>query len=429
VAHIRRYKTSIGCDKKSKVKHPVPQGHKHYNVCTGEVRYQVRWIDPRDGKDKKETKTRLDDAREFMRTLDPSKDHAASKRTFDYYADAFLGLADGEGWKRRTVESHTHALLHARGYFSDRKVGQITASDCRSFRSWLASDECPTLRTQRSVAWVYQALSAVLALAVEDGALSANPAAAVRKRRKTNGARPRFEGRFLTSGEVETLAAELRPPYDTMVLFLAYTGLRAGELAGLNVGDLRLIRRTGDGLVGGVVSVERTRHLVKGEWLTDTPKSAKSLRKVRLLSDVAKELADYLSNVHPHGNKPDAPLFPHRKNGGLHPGELDWDQPVEPGSFYRNLFKPAVKDAGLIYTDADGKEHGVRLHDLRHTCASILLTAGMSPYQLSEQLGHASYQITLNVYARWIPDSDDAHPVEGKVVRPTKPQGKVVSIR
>jgi hypothetical protein len=93
----------------------------------------------------------------------------------------------------------------------------------------------------------------------------------------------------------------------------------------------------------------------------------------------------------PPRKQSDAPLFPHRKNGGNAHGEPDWSQPIEPGTFYRNVFKPAVKRAGL---------ENVRLHDLRHTCASILLTAGMSPYELSEQLGHSGYQITLDVYAR-----------------------------
>jgi integrase len=117
----------------------------------------------------------------------------------------------------------------------------------------------------------------------------------------------------------------------------------------------------------------------------------------------------------PPRKQSDAPLFPHRKNGGNAHGEPDWSQPIEPGTFYRNVFKPAVKRAGL---------ENVRLHDLRHTCASILLTAGMSPYELSEQLGHSGYQITLDVYARWIPDQEEAHSMEGKVTRPAAAKPK-----
>jgi integrase len=219
--------------------------------------------------------------------------------------------------------------------------------------------------------------------------------------------------RFLTPEQVEAVAAQLRPPYGLMVVFLAYTGIRAGELAGLDVGDLRFIRKGGV-VVGGVVSVERTRHLVGGEWIEAEPKSAKSRRKVPLISWLAADLAEYLETVQPHGDDPSAPLFPHRFNGGLTPGELDWSQPVEPATFRRNLFRTAVKAAGIPGT--------VRLHDLRHTAASISLTAGMSPYALSEQLGHSSYKLTLDVYARLIPSGEETHALEGQLTRPRGPR-------
>lgn len=84
---------------------------------------------------------------------------------------------------------------------------------------------------------------------------------------------------------------------------------------------------------------------------------------------------------------------------------LDWSSPLEPGAFYRWVFKPARGRAGL--------PPGIRLHDLRHTYASVALSRGASPYWLSEQMGHSSYRITLDVYAHWIL-KDDQHPLNGR---------------
>jgi integrase len=363
MAHIKRYKISVGCAN-TKAEHPVPKGKPHFERCTGELRYQVRWREQSEGtiRYKKETFKRYEDARASIRDRDPNANHAASKRTFDSYADDFLRLAPDEEWRRRTIESHADALKHARRYFGGKPVAKIQPADCRHFREWLDSEACPTIRTRRSIEWAYQALRAVLDLAVQDRAIPANPAATIRKPKSSGVRRERFQGHFLTKQEVEDIATQLNPPYGFVVLFLAYTGIRAGELAGLDVGDVRILR-DGEGVVGGgVVSISKTRHLVKGEWLTEAPKSEKSRRKIKLLGWLAEELANYLENVHLHGSNPDAPLFPHRRNGGNAHGEPDWSQPIEPGTFYRNIFKPAVRRAGL---------ENVRLHDLRHTCASI----------------------------------------------------------
>jgi integrase len=100
-------------------------------------------------------------------------------------------------------------------------------------------------------------------------------------------------------------------------------------------------------------------------------------------------------------------------------GDLDWTRPIEPQSFYRNIFKPAVRRAGLPPT---------RLHDLRHTFASLMLTAKQTPYWISEQLGHSSYVVTLNTYARVIKEhtADDAHPAEEYLPRPARPASATV---
>jgi integrase len=62
-------------------------------------------------------------------------------------------------------------------------------------------------------------------------------------------------------------------------------------------------------------------------------------------------------------------------------------------------FKPLLRRARLP---------DIRFHDLRHTCATLLLTKGVHPKIASEMLGHSSLSITLNVYSHVIPGLGDA---------------------
>jgi integrase len=272
------------------------------------------------------------------------------------------------------------------------------------------------------VAAVYGVFSATLALATREEAIPSNPAAKV-ERPRTNSADTEELRRYLTAEQVELICAELPEPYDLMVRFLTYTGVRAGELAALTIGDVHFVRsHTATGVRwGGEINVTSSARKTKGEWEVTRPKSRKSRREVELLSWLAGDLHDYIS-AHPLGQHSHVPLFPNRKVGGYthgrqrpgtpRQGDLDWSKPIEPQAFYRNVFKPAVRRAGLPPT---------RLHDLRHTFASLNLTAGKSPYWISEQMGHSSYIVTLSTYARLIRKQTDED-TEDHLPRPSKPR-------
>ena len=68
------------------------------------------------------------------------------------------------------------------------------------------------------------------------------------------------------------------------------------------------------------------------------------------------------------------------------------------GTVDRRSFKPLLKRAEL---------EGVRFHDLRHTCATLLLSRGVHPKFVQELLGHASITMTLDRYSHWIPSMGD----------------------
>ena len=70
---------------------------------------------------------------------------------------------------------------------------------------------------------------------------------------------------------------------------------------------------------------------------------------------------------------------------------------------------------------------GIRLHDLRHTAATLWLTAGVYFMQVAKWLGHSSYVLTLTTYGDYIPGEEAANPLPEPVV-PTAPATNVVPL-
>ena len=129
-------------------------------------------------------------------------------------------------------------------------------------------------------------------------------------------------------------------------------------------------------------------------WIYGTSKSdASSDRIVPLAPWLTGELCQYLTYTHPFSttnvadNKyiPHAPLFPGRRNRYV----FDWAKPVCAASLYEDYLQPACRALKL----GSG-----RFHDLRHTFATMNLSAGQHYMQVSKWLGHSTFALTLRTY-------------------------------
>jgi integrase len=239
----------------------------------------------------------------------------------------------------------------------------VTHSDVSRWVAQLVADGL----SARTVQKAHRVLSLVLDLAVRDGRLTRNPAAGVRLPRAI-GARKRF----LTAAEVAALA-EASGRDRVLVYVLAYCGLRFGEAAGLQVGDVDLARRR--------LRVLRSVSDVDGRLVVTTPKTHHT-REVPVPAFVAAMLADAT-----HGRPTDAPLFT-GPSGGLLRGN----------NFRRRSFDRAAASIGLT---------GITPHELRHTAASLAVSAGANVKAVQRMLGHASAAMTLDVYAGLFGDDLD----------------------
>jgi len=219
-----------------------------------------------------------------------------------------------------------------------------------------------------TVRHAHRVLSMILGAAVRDGRIPRNPAVGVRLPRVASS-----DKRFLTHEQVARLAEAVGAPHDLVVLVLAYTGLRWGELAALRVRDIDLIRSR--------LSVQRSMTEVSGRAVIGTPKNHQ-----RRTVPVPAFLRDRLEGQ-VRGCDPEAFAFPSRQGAVL-----------RNGNFRSQVFDAAAKEVGLA---------GFTPHELRHTAASLAIAAGANIKAVQRMLGHASAAMTLDVYAGLFGDDLD----------------------
>ncbi|UJL28866.1 site-specific integrase [Mycolicibacterium vanbaalenii] len=393
-----------------------------------------------------------------------AEQRAKGEQPFGFYARAWLDaqavrVASGKV-KQRTVDEYERQLhTYVLGELGSLAVAAVTPAHLEKLLTGLVRKQSRQgdrkAVTPGTVKHIWDVVRRVLRYAVQHGALDANPADRVDfSASRATGDHAEFEHHPLTAAEVGALSAAVAgyppagydgpalpayPVYGLLVEFLAYTGLRAAEAAGLEVGDLLF----GPGPTCAV-RVARTKDRKNGVWVVGTPKSKRSRRTMPLPPWLARRMADYLAEVHPRANEPTAPLWPSRKNGGGYraAGEryavpLDWSQPLALGTFYDTILKPALEAVGLPASRPATKDapavRGVRLHDLRHTFAVLQLSAGTHFMQVSKWLGHSTYTLTLDVYGDYIPEQDGGAannlPEPPAPVRPCEAAGNVVPLR
>ncbi|MCR2811272.1 MULTISPECIES: site-specific integrase [unclassified Microbacterium] len=214
-------------------------------------------------------------------------------------------------------------------------------------------------------------LAAIFDTAVKDRSLAANPARDVGVPRKGKKGKA-----YLTHAQVELLARNAAEP--TLVRFLAYTGLRWGEATALRIRHLDLGRRR--------ASIEENAVMVNNTVIMGTPKTHKT-RSVPLPAFLVQELRLRVQARHR-----DAYVFG------------DGAEPLRLPNSKDGWFAGAVRRA----QQADPNVPRVTPHDLRHTAASLAVSAGANVKAVQRMLGHASAAMTLDTYSDLFDDDLDA---------------------
>ncbi len=244
---------------------------------------------------------------------------------------------------------------HVQPRWGHRKVGGIRASEVQDWVAELAATKSAT-----TVLRAHGVLAAVLDVAVNDRRLSRNVARGATLPRKRPKSKP-----YLTHQQVQALADASAHP--TLVLFLAYTGLRWGEATGLRVKHVDALRRR--------VSVQENAVMVGTVIHVGTPKTHET-RSVPYPAFLALPIAQFCE-----GKPRDALLF---------------------GDGEQHMRLPNSRDgwfAAAVRRVEDPDMPRVTPHDLRHTAASLAISAGANVKAVQRMLGHASASMTLDTYA------------------------------
>ncbi len=261
--------------------------------------------------------------------------------------------------------------LHVEPKWGGRRVGEIRHSEVQNWvTAFTRGDGKP--RSATTVLRAYGVLAGILDTAVMDRRIPSNPARGVHLPRKLKG-----KHKYLTHEQVDLLANNAKK-HRTMVLLLAYTGLRWGEATALHVRDIDLDRRR--------VGVHENAVEVSGTIHVGTPKTgeARSVPFPPFLEPLMAQLIE--------GKAPTQLLFGD--------GDTHLHQPDRRRGWYVSAI------ARSQATDKNFPR--VTIHDLRHTAASLAISAGANVKAVQRMLGHASAAMTLDTYADLFDDDLDA---------------------
>lgn len=351
---------------------------KKYLTKDGETRYMLQaylGVDPFTGKQRRTTrrgfKTQKEAKkaeRELLLSVEENgfTDHS-SKPTFEEVAN--LWLESYETTVKPTTYQNTRKYLNIliKDYFSDIRIESISVSMMQQIVLKLS-------KRYTAYSLYLSVVNRVFKFAMSLGIVQANPVDRIIRPKQQP---PKSEKIALTKEELNqflTLAKEhARPVLYAAWHTLAYTGLRKGELLGLEWSDIDLDNK--------VISVQHNLVMVNGKYRIQSPKTRKSIRKITIDDITASVL----------------------KSWKLEQKKL--------------FFKNGVKNSNIVFSGSSGeyldKSHfrvslkkflkrydlpAITVHGLRHTHASLLFEAGVEPKTISDRLGHANIQTTLDMY-------------------------------
>ena len=308
--------------------------------------------------------------RAAMGDADKGLVYNAGTTTVGQYLDRWLTDSVRDTVRQRAFERYEQIVrVHIKPELGRIRLKALTPAHVRG----LYKDKLLT-RSPRTVNYIHVTLHKALKDAVSDGLVPRNVCDAVKSPRPA-----KKEIRPLTQDQARSLlAAASGGRLEALYTVALHCGLRQGELLGLKWEDADLIT--------GTLSVRRTLSDTREGFKFEQPKSGKG-RSVKLSQRATEALRS------------------HRKRQLEQTGEVEErfkglvftttnGTPYTCTNLLSQRFRPLLKRAGL--------PAATRFHDLRHTCATVLLIAGKHPKYVQELLGHASISITLDTYSHVI---------------------------
>ena len=273
-----------------------------------------------------------------------------------YYADIETRL------REHTMRTKKYIVeLKILPYFGNKRVNDITAADIRQWQNELIKmGYSPTyLKT------INNQLSAIFNYAVRYYDLKSNPCAKAGSMGKSKAE----EMDFWTGEEFRKFIDSVMNKRLSYMAFMTlyWTGMRLGELLALNPKDVDLEKRT--------ISITKSYQRLGKKDVITPPKTPKSKRVITIPEFLAADIKDYMDSL--YELQENDRLFPITKY------------------YLEHEMQRGIKESGV---------KRIRVHDLRHSHASMLIELGFSPLEIANRLGHEKVETTLNTYAHLYPN-------------------------
>ena len=345
--------------------------------------YRGAYVGP-DGKRRYVSGKTKEDAR---RSLRKARGDAERGLVFDAdnlkvgeYLDRWLSDSVSDTVKATTFERYEQITrLHLKPALGRVKLKALTPAHVRG----LYREKLEAGSSARTVRYIHTTLHKALKQAVMDGLIPRNATEAVKPPQPT-----REEIHPLTPEQAKLLLQVAHEPGDrleALYVLAIHTGLRQGELLGLKWDDVDLD--------DGSLQVRRTLAITKNGFVFTSPKTSGSRRSVKLTQRATEALRSHLERQLREIDRVGS-LW--SENDLIFASETG--EPLDRRAVTKLKFKPLLKRAGLPE---------IRFHDLRHTCATLLLTRNVNPKIVSEMLGHSTIAITLDTYSHVLPNMRD----------------------
>lgn len=273
-----------------------------------------------------------------------------------YYADMETRL------REHTMRTKKYIVeLKILPYFGNKRVNDITAADIRQWQNELIKiGYSPTyLKT------INNQLSAIFNYAVRYYDLKSNPCAKAGSMGKSKAE----EMDFWTGEEFRRFIDSVMNKRLSYMAFMTlyWTGMRLGELLALNPKDVDLEKRT--------ISITKSYQRLGKKDVITPPKTPKSKRVITIPEFLAADIKDYMDSL--YDLQENDRLFPITKY------------------YLEHEMQRGIKESGV---------KRIRVHDLRHSHASMLIELGFSPLEIANRLGHEKVETTLNTYSHLYPN-------------------------
>ena len=294
---------------------------------------------------------------------DPNRVPEPGRITVSQYLDRWLSDSAAPSVRATTLANYRSVIsCHVKPRIGSERLARVTPLVIQHLYGEMESNGAsPRLRQL-----VHAVLHRAFWQAIRWNLMRENPCDFVTRPRVD-----RKEVRALSPKDVQHLFRTVRGDrLEALYVLAVTTGLRQGELFGLRWKDVDLR--------GRALAVQRAIVDVNGHVEIAQPKTAKGRRRVDLPELAVQALRGHRLRLRatPH---PEAWIFSDGRGG-----------PLRKNNFLRRSWWPLRERAGL---------GGVRFHDLRHTAASLLLSAGVHPKVVQERLGHSTVALTLDVYS------------------------------